>query len=237
MKPKNSKQVEALLQEIYDNLDKGKNSQVFEAYAKAVEKVMQNPISRNFIKYDTEEYRAVDVLAQRRAFFKIYNEHDTVFFVWINPEKFPHDSSKGENDPCYKEFKSLLKNEKLEIYEPEAVEEPEFVFRGKFRKDKRFSTHLKTTFSFSQAQLHLISREENEYEIENIFEENLYSDSLPLLIIKVVEKAKEAKINLISFVGSERDNDHRKSVAKALTKAGFHYISTEDIGDKFRFAA
>jgi hypothetical protein len=238
MHPKNSKQVESLLLEMYNDLDKSNNNQVFEGFEKAIEKVMQNPISKEFIKYDTEEYRAVDVLAQRRAFFKIYTEHDTVFFVWLNPEDFPHDSSKGENDPCYKEFKRLLKNNKLETYEPEVVKEPEFNFWGQFRKDQFIHTNLKSSKSFSQASLQLISREDSEYEIAHIDEATHYnSDSLPLLLIKVAEKAKAEKINLISFVGSERDCDYRLSVAKALKTAGFTYVSTEAIGDLYRLAA
>lgn len=237
MKTKNSKQVESLLKGLYDDLEKGNNAQVFEAYQKAIEKVLQNPTSREFIKYDTEEYRAVDVLAQRRAFFKIHSKDQMIFFVWLNPEDYPHDSSKGENDPCYKEFKRLLKNGKLEEFAPEVEEDPEFIFYGEFRKNARFYTSLKTSRSFSGANLHLITREENEYEITNIHEDPYYSDALPLLLTKIVEKAKEVKINLVSVVELARDVEYRTSIAKALQNAGFAFSGTDSIGDTYMMVA
>lgn len=232
-----SKQVETILKETEDNLDKGKNSQFFESFNKAIEKVMTNPTSQDFLKYDLQEYRAVDVLAQRRAFFKIYKEFETVFFVWVNPSDMLHDSSKGELDPCYRAFKRLLDNEKLEVYSPQPVEEPEFNFFGKFRRDKYIHINLKSSTSFSQADLELVSKNESEYEINNIYEKNYYSDSLPILLKKVAMKAKEERVNLVSIVGLERDQDFRASVTRALLQVGFELVDTTDIGEKYSLAS
>lgn len=234
---KKSEQVETYLRHLYDNLDEGFNSQLFEAFEKACEKILQNPTSPDFLKNNLEDYRAVDVLAQKRAFFKIYSDYSVIFIAWLNLDEFPHDSSKGEYDLCYREFQNLLRNGKLEKYIPEKIEEPEFKFNGKFRKDKNIFTFLKTTQSHSQAQLKLVPRSPNEYEIEHIHESDYYSDSLPLLLERVVAEAKKEKIDLVTFVGIERDYDYRMSVIQALSSAGFQQHSNDDDGVLFKSAA
>lgn len=216
-----SKWLTGYINDLYQNLDHGHNGQVFEAFQNASEKVLANPISREFIKHSMEEYRAVDVLAQTRAFFKIYSEYEVIFFVWMNSDEFPHISSKGDNDPCYKEFKSLLAKEAFEEYIPEIKTEPEFKFFGKFRKDKRFFTSLKTEESFAQAQLELKEISASEYEIDHIYETEYGSDALPILITKIVEEAKKENITLRATIGKERDSDFVKSVKEALLVSGF----------------
>jgi hypothetical protein len=216
-----SKWLESFINDLYQNLDHGLNAQLFEAFQNASEKVLANPISREFIKHSMDEYRAVDVLAQKRAFFKIYSEYEVIFFVWLNPDEFPHISSKGENDPCYKEFKSLLAKDEIEEFVPEIKSEPEFMISGKFRKDRAFFTSLKTEKSFAQAQVQLRAISANEYQIDHIYETEYYSDALPILIAKIVSEAKQDNIVLRSVIGKERDGDFIESVKEALLASGF----------------
>jgi hypothetical protein len=234
---KKSKQVEEYLHQLYDKLEIGNNSQLFEAFIKACDKILNNPISPDFIKSNLGEYRAVDVLAQKRAFFKIYGEYSVVFIVWLNPDQFPHDSSKGDFDLCYREFQNLLKSEKIEVYVPEKVEEPDFKLHGKFRKNTSIFTSLKTAKSFSQAQLSLVERSPNEYELRHISESVYYSDSLPILFERVAAEAKKENIELFCFVAVERDFDFRVSVTNALTSAGFSPVEEDSFGVMYKVAA
>lgn len=216
-----SKWLQEYVNGLYQNLDHGQNEQIFEAFQKATEKVQANPIAPEFIKHSMGAYRAVDVLAQTRAFFKIYSDHKVIFFVWVNPIEFPHISSKGENDPCYKEFKSLLLKGEIEEYEPEDKSEPEFRTSGRFRKDKKFFTSLKTEESFAQAQLQLKEVSANEYEIDHISETEYGSDALPILISRLVLEAKKVSVTLKATVSKVRDSDYIESVKEALIASGF----------------
>ncbi|MFG1594118.1 hypothetical protein [Halobacteriovorax sp. CON-3] len=228
MEVKYSQKMQDAIKHLTDNPSK-ENTQIFKALEAAIQKVQSNPIHRDFAKYEMNEYKAVDVLSQIRAFFKIYNHEQVLFFVWINIDpKFIHTNSNGADKcPCYNEFKRQLANDEVEQYVTKKEVETSFKFHGALRRDESIFCSLDDKTSFSSASLNLSINENSQYKIEHIQESQYYSTSLPALIEEVCKKADKETIKLYCDIDLRRDNRFIESVSSTLEKNGFE-IQLED---------
>lgn len=223
------------IKEVYESRGKGKNQQLFEAINNAVNKVLNDPTSKEFSKHTIDPYKAVDVLPQIRLFFIIENQYDLIFFTWLNNlDKFPHDSSKGERDKCYLEFKRLKDNGKLDQYEHKEKPEPNFKINGKFRLAETLYASLSLNSEFACSNLELNKIDNNEYLLEHINENDYESQALILLIENICKKAKESNINLSCLIDKSRGINFMKSVKHALLVNGFNILDNNDEYTEFQ---
>lgn len=210
------------INELSKNVDKKKNRQLLTALNTAVNRVMNNPTCPDFIKSDIGEYRAVDVLPQIRLFFKIESKHDAVFFVWMNDLKeHPHDSSRGQEDKCYKEFKRLSNNDKLDKFVPMLESRSAFKMNHSFRSSKEIFAQLSNDTEFASSGLKLNRINNDEYNLENIYESEYNSKALKELISKVCAEADKQNIDLKYTLEKYREDIFKESVQKALLSNNF----------------
>lgn len=86
-----------------------------------IERVMSNPLNRDFSKVLPDNFKAADVLQQYRIFFKIINNPmsngiDVVYFAWMNDEESIH--QQGSSTDAYAVFRDNLANGLIQIYQP-----------------------------------------------------------------------------------------------------------------------
>lgn len=231
MKYSVSNELKKYIEQLEKNHNKSNNSQIVNAYKTAAKKVLENPTSTEFLKHTIGAYRAVDVLGQVRLFFSIEDNGNEIFFVWMNdPEEFPHDSSRGQRDRCYLEFKRLYNNDKLEKYKKEE-DDSIFKLKGRFRANEKLTAYLKSKLSEASTNLEMCEIDHNTYEIFNVYESCDYSGAFIELIEKVLEIAKKDNIQLSIQIEDYWPEDKKNSIISAIVKSGFEKDS-ECLDDK-----
>ncbi len=127
--------VSSFLKAEFSRLSSG-NSETKKRHDRFVEymnRIQQDPLNTDYMKHALDQYRAAPYkVGQYRIFFEIIDEtvdfdlqNDKgskvegkfVHFVWMNNENCKHDSSKGEHDPCYREFKNLKNNGEIAVFQ------------------------------------------------------------------------------------------------------------------------
>lgn len=121
----------------------------YNRFVEYMNRVADDPLNTDFLKDSLDQYRAAPFkTGQYRIFFELIDETvdfnpstDTgikvsgkfIHFVWMNNENCKHDSSKGEHDPCYREFKNLKSSGRLDKFERSELSKG-YVCQGVFGK-------------------------------------------------------------------------------------------------------
>ena len=122
---------------VKDELDRlqragGELGKRYDRFSEYINRVLEHPLNTDYLKNSLDQYRAAPYkTGQYRIFFEIIDETvdynptsdlgkkilgKFVHFVWMNNEDCKHDSSKGEHDPCYREFKNLKENNQIDAF-------------------------------------------------------------------------------------------------------------------------
>lgn len=223
-----SKQVKELLESKKDNYDKGSNGKFYEDALKAIDKVLIDPLSREYLKKSLGSYRAVSASDQIRLFFEIVNK-ETVFFVWINDEGTKHISSKKERDPCYSEFKTLLNAGKIESFIPVINKPPVFKVNGQFFLDTSIYCTYKDDKAFSNAYLELQKQEgANQYHVISTHEDPFGSNVIRGLFKNICNVADEFDVTLSCNVEPFRDPDYQGMLSSTLIDNHFKEVGVRE---------
>lgn len=149
------------------NADEKRRAQTFRSKVSAV---CATPYSPTYSKNLPDNYGAVAVTARYRLFFKVHQEHNVVFFAWMNDENHLHTS--GATNDSYQEFRRKLNNQEIEIYSHILTIGEQFIFNGSWGNDyiyvefNRILSNEETEYSRSSLTLNQIST--TEYAISSI---------------------------------------------------------------------
>ena len=216
-----------------------------------ISRILENPLNTDYLKNSLDQYRAAPYkTGQYRVFFEIIDEavdynptNDQgkkipgkfVHFVWMNNENCKHDSSKGEHDPCYREFKNLKENNQIEAFKRPLLPKG-YINGGEFGKTPALYPKYYDNEGVAQSQAVVTLSEETESEFRLYKVEGLIStpDSKERefeLLQNVLNDAKSCGV----VVEWEIIRDHNFDRFKAhATQLGMKSIDNDEVWEVFR---
>jgi hypothetical protein len=204
----------------------------------AIATVLMNPTTPRNLNHSLGQYRAADVLAQYRIFYEIISNETVIHFVWINDEKYLHDSSKNP-DPCYDRFLTLVNTKRIPAYiAPIVVVKPlgkasqSFNLKGKWGASPQIYATLAD--ARGQAISNLVMQSLNKTGCYQIVAINATVEKLGLeeaLLNKVAIDARKNGIKLYHELDLNADPVHVALLKQIFLKCGFK-MTTPDTGSE-----
>lgn len=217
----------ALADSVKDELNRLKNGsekeqQRYDNANEAITAVLINPLDPDYIKSNVDHYRAANILGQFRIFFEIINEHKTVHFVWMNNEDHIHDTSKGINDPCYKQFKHLNDHSKLQRFAPPKAVKAQLNITGTWKTSSSIYVKYSDASGNVNSTLTLIAHTDNSsYNMLDIKADMEDVGLEEALLKKVLTSAKSVGVKIIFTLDLTRNQDYISFYKKLLSSTGF----------------
>ncbi|MEK2645216.1 hypothetical protein [Bdellovibrio sp. BCCA] len=210
-------------------LQKGnkKEKQRYENALKAVSAVLLDPENRDDYKKGTGQYKAADVLSQYRIFYEVLKQENIVHFVWMNDDKYIHDSSK-DPDPCYDRFKTLVQTGKISQYVAPSPPKVSFTLTGVWKKSVKIYAKYMDNYDNCHSDLTAITDDKGVYKISKVTASVENKGLEELLLEELIADAKGKGITIQKELSLKADQVRVNTMRKLLRKLKFSEVLSDD---------
>lgn len=247
------KKISNYLTQEFDRLQQGGDDlkKRHDRFSEYINRIVEDPLNTDYIKDALDQFRAAPYkTGQYRIFFEIIDESvdfdpakdtDTkiagkfIHFVWMNNENCKHESSKGEHDPCYREFKNLKSNNQIEQFIRPLLPKG-YVVGGVFGKSPALYPKYYDINGVAQSQATVTLSDENDlgfsvYKIEGLASIPDSKSREYELLKNVIEDAQGNGVQIEWEIIRDYNFDRYQSHA---IKLGMKKIDTDSVWEVYR---